>query len=64
MLGILIDNSLKLDNYVSEICSKASTKLTALARLTNILPFGKIKILMAAFFYITVSILPTYLDVL
>ena len=31
MLGILIDNSLKFDNYVAEICRKASRKLTALA---------------------------------
>ena len=46
---ILIDNSLKFDNYVAEICRKASRKLTALARLTNILFFGKI--LMASFLY-------------
>ena len=51
MLGILIDNSLTFDNYVAEICKKASRKLTALARLTNILPFGKMKILMASFLY-------------
>ena len=28
MLGILIDNSLKFDNYVAEICRKASRKLS------------------------------------
>ena len=50
MLGILIDNSLKFDNYVAEICRKSSRKLTALARLTSILPFCKMKILMASFF--------------
>ena len=52
MLGILIDNSLTFDNYVAEICRKASRKLPALARLTNILPFGKMKILMASFFFV------------
>ena len=51
MLGILIDNSLKFDNYLAEICRKSSRKLTALARrLTSILPFCKMKILMASFF--------------
>ena len=58
MLGILIDNSLKFDNYVAEICRKASRKLTALARLTNILPFGKMKILMASFFISQFSYCP------
>ena len=50
MLDILIDNSLKFGNYVAEICRKSSRKLTALARLTSILPFCKMKILMASFF--------------
>ena len=58
MLGILIDNSLKFDNYVAEICRKASRKLTALARLTIILPFGKIKILMTSFFISQFSYCP------
>ena len=50
MLGILIDDSLKFDYYVAEICRKSSRKLTALTRLTSILPFCKMKILMASFF--------------
>ena len=58
MLGILIDNSLKFDNYVAEICRKASRKFTALARLTNILPLGKMKILMASFFISQFSYCP------
>ena len=41
MLGILIDNSLKFDNYVAEICRKVSRKITALARLTKTLPLAK-----------------------
>ena len=53
-----IDNSLKFDNYVAESCRKASRKLTALARLTNILPFGKMKILMASFFILQFSYYP------
>ena len=48
MLVILTSNSL---NYVAEICRKSIRKLTALAQLTNILPFCKMKILMASFLY-------------
>ena len=58
MLGILIDNSLKFDNYVAEICRKVSRKLTALDQLTNILPFDKMKILMASFFISQFSYCP------
>ena len=58
MLGILIDNSLKFDNYVADICRKASRKLTALTRLTNILPFDKMKILMASFLISQFSYFP------
>ena len=58
MLGILIDNSLIFDNYVAKICRKSSRKLTALARLTSILPFCKMNILMASFFLSQFSYCP------
>ena len=50
LLGILIDNSLKFDKHVLELCKKASRKLTALARLSKVLSFHKMKILMSSFF--------------
>ena len=50
MLGIRIDNSLKFDKHITELCRNASRKLTALARLSRILPFHKMKILIASFF--------------
>ena len=35
MLGIILDNQLKFDKHVENICQKASRKLNALARVTN-----------------------------
>ena len=50
MLGILIDNKMKFDKHVNEICKIAGRKLTALARLAKILPHSKMKILIKSFF--------------
>ena len=33
--GIILDNKLKFDKHVENICQKASRKLNALARVTN-----------------------------
>ena len=38
-LGITMDNKLKLDSHVLNICLKANKKLSALCRLKNILKF-------------------------
>ena len=48
-LGITLDNNLKVDKHVSNICSKANRKLCALTRVAKFLPFKKICILCKAF---------------
>ena len=50
LLGINVDRNLYFDNHVNTICRRASKKLTALARLSNILPFYQMKILISSFF--------------
>ena len=49
LLGITIDKKLKFDKHLSIICKKASAKVTALARLANLVTFEKKRILMNAF---------------
>ena len=50
LLGIVLDNKLKFDKHVENICQKASKKLNALARVTNHMELPKRRILMNAFF--------------
>ena len=50
MLGIILDNQLKFDKHVENICQKASRQLNALARVTNYMELPKRRILMNAFF--------------
>ena len=35
LLGVTIDNELKFDKYVAEICARANRKLSVLLRLSN-----------------------------
>ena len=49
LLGITLDNNLKFDKHVSNICSKANRKLSALIRVAKFLPFTKRCILFKAF---------------
>ena len=49
LLGIVLDNKLKFDKHVENICQKASKKLNALARVTNYMELPKRHILMNAF---------------
>ena len=48
-LGATIDNNLRFDKRVSNICLKANRKLSALTRVAKIIPFKKIRILFKAF---------------
>ena len=50
ILGIILDNQLKFDKHVENICQKASRKLNALARITNCMGLPKRCILMNALF--------------
>ena len=49
-MGIVLDNKLKFDKHVENICQKGSKKLNALARVTNSMELPKKRILMNAFF--------------
>ena len=49
LLGITLDNNLKFDKHVSNICSKANRNLSALTRVDKFLPFKKRHILFKAF---------------
>ena len=61
LLGIVLDNKLKFDKHVENICQKESKKLNGLARVTNYMKLGKRRILMNAFF--KAQLLPCCLDV-
>ena len=41
LLGITLDKNLKFDKHVSNICSKAKRKLSALTRVAKFLPLTK-----------------------
>ena len=49
LLGVTIDNKLKFNEHVTKLCKKASAKLHALARVSNYMTTGKLRILMKAF---------------
>ena len=50
LLGITIDNELKFDEHLSNVCLKANTKLSALMRIKKYSDFKKIRILFDGFF--------------
>ena len=43
LLGVTIDNNLRLDKHGSNICLKANRKLSALTRVARFVPFKKIR---------------------
>ena len=49
LLGVTIDNELKFDKHVSKICSKASRKLSVLARMSKLLSFEKRRVIFKSF---------------
>ena len=49
LLGVTIDNKLDFNSHVSNICKKVSTKLHALARISNFMNLQKLRMLMKAF---------------
>ena len=49
LLGITIDNELKFDRHVSDICLKANRKLSALIRMSKFLSLDKRQIVFKAF---------------
>ena len=49
ILGITIDREFKFIEYIEKVLSKAGSKLTALGRMSHILPFSKMKLLLESF---------------
>ena len=49
LLGVTIDNRLNFTEHVSKICKKVSTKLHALARVSNYMTTDKLRVIMKAF---------------
>ena len=60
LLGITLGNNLKFDKHVSNICSKANRKLSALTRVAKFLPFKKRLILFKAFTSQNLNIVHSY----
>ena len=59
LLGVTVDNKLKFDKHVENVCQKASRKLNALAKLTNYRDLTKRRILMNTFFNAQFNYCPT-----
>ena len=49
LLGVTIDNELNYNEHVSKLCKKVSTKLHALARVSNFMSQEKLRLIMKAF---------------
>ena len=49
LLGVLIDHKLTFDKHVRLLCNKASTKVNALARISQVMEVGQRKLIMNAF---------------
>ena len=50
LLGVKIDVNLNFNNHISDLCKKASRKISALARVAPFMSFNKRKLLLNAFF--------------
>ena len=63
LLDVKLDSNLYFNDHISDLCKKASRKISALARVSPFMILSKRKLIMNAFFYLTVPLLPTPLDV-
>ena len=63
VLGIATDNKLNFENHIKSLCSKASQKLGALKRISNLLNPHKKNLLFNSIIK-SVQLLPTCLDIL
>ena len=50
LLGITVNNSLKFDALINDVCTKANQKLNVLSRMRNILNFEQRIIILKPFF--------------
>ena len=54
LLSINIDHFITFNEYVFQLCEKASQKLHAIARISSYLNKNKLRLIMNAFFFVTV----------
>ena len=52
ILGVCFDNKLNFNTHVTKLCKKASQKLHALARVSNLMSFRQRQIIMNASFHL------------
>ena len=62
LLGILVDNQLKFDRHINNLCKKASNKLHALIRISHFMSKDKLRLLMQAFINSQFLLLPVNMD--
>ena len=60
MLGVVLDNYLKFDHHIKQICNEAGKKISALARIAPYLGVEKRKLLMKAFITTYFSFRPIF----
>ena len=58
ILGVYFDNKLNFNTHVKKLCKKASQKLHALARVSNLMSIRQRKIIMNAFVHSQFSYCP------
>ena len=58
LLGVKLDVNLNFNDHISDLCKKASRKISALARVTPFMGLSKRKLLMNAFFTLQFSYCP------
>ena len=58
LLGVKIDVNLNFNEYISDLCKKASRKISALARIAPFMSIEKRKVVMNAFFTTQLSYCP------
>ena len=49
LLGVIIDNELKFESHVNNLCKKSNQKLKALSRIAPDMKIGKLKMIMNVF---------------
>ena len=49
LLGVTIDKNLNFNSHLANLCKKVGQKVTALARIVNLLPFHKRRIILKTF---------------
>ena len=63
-IGVTINRNLKFKEHVKHILASAGKRLSALARISHILTFSKMRVLIKSFFWLPIFLLSFDLDVL